>query len=1012
MRKYRKIVTILATVAFAVATYAGLIHHETAAGSKFPAHTDHGSASSPNGREKALNHSTKRSCDVPSKIPPLNTNTPAVISDCSDPSMIVYLWENSLYITKADGTGTPMRIRGFSDSSFDAWADAHILGRIIAFESGRIEENGTHITRIFRIRPDGMDLRNLTADVDRQHHMAPKFSPDLFRFAWVTSSIYSSDLDGSSHFIVASEHNDIATRPRYNSDGSRLVFYTGSTSAYNIYVVDADGSNLTRLTNSNTPSDPRNSLPIFDQTGNIIFFLSDRNGPDQIFIMASSEAPVPPFQLTHEGRVESLELSPDGTKILYTRRVAGLDSNRQLVLMDTDGSNKLAITSGGWDDFRPKFNGDGSRIAFISNRGQNGPSSKAVYTMRTDGTDIVGPISPVASNAQNVDLYFVAESDGDGIPDACDNCPSHPNLLQTDTDGDGLGDACDPDDDNDGILDEDDNCPLVHNPDQNDIDGDGIGDACDPDNDNDGVDDEFDNCPLVYNPYRVAFSSTRISGRTEIYSMNLDGVDLLRYVSASVSLGPRYDRPGNRIVFTSNRLNSRYEVYSMVASSGATTRLTNRIGSTFTPAFSPDGTKITFTASWDGGTRNVYVMNANGTDPVKITENDSSFSGIAHHPVFNHDGTRIMFDSQRGVINNAIWDIFTIAPDGTDEIRLTTATGRDHQAVYSRDGSKIVSISERDGPGFGGEVYIMNADGTDQQRLTNTAFAETYPTFTPDGRRILFTVDDGSDMEIYMMKLDGSGLTQITDTTGLNHHPSVAPQRDSDGDGIGDACDGSFEIVTIAGTPSTVSGPAGNATVAFAGVNTGGVTSFVPIEPEPGQMPVGYSLCPTCPAYDITTTADYAAPVTVCLAVPASVSDEQFQRMRLLHGEDGQYVDRTSYRTNEPGQQRYVCGLVTSLSPFALAEQFAPTSANVSISGRVVTSGGRGIRNVSVTIVNANGEVTRALTNSFGFYRFDSVAAGQTYTISVSDKRWTFSKPDRVITVDEERSGIDFIAEP
>jgi hypothetical protein len=57
------------------------------------------------------------------------------------------------------------------------------------------------------------------------------------------------------------------------------------------------------------------------------------------------------------------------------------------------------------------------------------------------------------------------DTDGDGVPDADDNCPATPNPDQTDTDGDGVGDACD-------------NCMLVANPDQTDTNGDGIGDAC------------------------------------------------------------------------------------------------------------------------------------------------------------------------------------------------------------------------------------------------------------------------------------------------------------------------------------------------------------------------------------------------------------------------------------------------------------------------------------------------------------------------------------------------------
>jgi hypothetical protein len=92
------------------------------------------------------------------------------------------------------------------------------------------------------------------------------------------------------------------------------------------------------------------------------------------------------------------------------------------------------------------------------------------------------------------------DADGDGIPDADDNCPHVSNPGQLDTDGDGLGNACDPDDDNDGAADGSDNCALVANPDQTDTDRDGLGNACDPDDDNDGVADASDNCPLVSNP--------------------------------------------------------------------------------------------------------------------------------------------------------------------------------------------------------------------------------------------------------------------------------------------------------------------------------------------------------------------------------------------------------------------------------------------------------------------------------------------------------------------------------
>jgi hypothetical protein len=80
-----------------------------------------------------------------------------------------------------------------------------------------------------------------------------------------------------------------------------------------------------------------------------------------------------------------------------------------------------------------------------------------------------------------------ADSDGDGIEDANDNCPTVANSTQIDFDSDGLGDQCDLDDDNDNVFDDVDNCPFLWNSNQLDNDGDGLGDRCDPDDDNDGI---------------------------------------------------------------------------------------------------------------------------------------------------------------------------------------------------------------------------------------------------------------------------------------------------------------------------------------------------------------------------------------------------------------------------------------------------------------------------------------------------------------------------------------------
>ncbi len=105
---------------------------------------------------------------------------------------------------------------------------------------------------------------------------------------------------------------------------------------------------------------------------------------------------------------------------------------------------------------------------------------------------------------------FTIDTDGDGVTDDIDNCPSTSNENQIDTDSDGVGDVCDTDDDNDTILDNQDNCPLTANTDQLDTDSDGIGDVCDPDDDGDGIEDSQDNCPLVANTDQADWDSDGI----------------------------------------------------------------------------------------------------------------------------------------------------------------------------------------------------------------------------------------------------------------------------------------------------------------------------------------------------------------------------------------------------------------------------------------------------------------------------------------------------------------------
>lgn len=88
----------------------------------------------------------------------------------------------------------------------------------------------------------------------------------------------------------------------------------------------------------------------------------------------------------------------------------------------------------------------------------------------------------------------------------------------------------------------------------------------------------------------------------------------------------------------------------------------------------------------------------------------------------------------------------------------------------------------------------------------------------------------------------------------------------------------------------------------------------------------------------------------------------------------------------------------------------APSAANVSVSGRVTTSNGLGVRNAVVTITDSTGVSRSARTGSFGYYRFEGVRSGETYVISVESKRYTFTP--RTVNVSDDVNDLDLIAEP
>ncbi|MEO6588304.1 MAG: hypothetical protein ABIP06_03155, partial [Pyrinomonadaceae bacterium] len=89
----------------------------------------------------------------------------------------------------------------------------------------------------------------------------------------------------------------------------------------------------------------------------------------------------------------------------------------------------------------------------------------------------------------------------------------------------------------------------------------------------------------------------------------------------------------------------------------------------------------------------------------------------------------------------------------------------------------------------------------------------------------------------------------------------------------------------------------------------------------------------------------------------------------------------------------------------------APLAANASITGRLLTSEGRGISRAIIRLQDTDGNVRTVRTSSFGYYQFSDVEVGSTYVLTPSVKEFTFVPSSRVVTVNEDIADIDFIGQ-
>jgi YVTN family beta-propeller protein len=424
---------------------------------------------------------------------------------------------------------------------------------------------------------------------------------------------------------------------------------------------------------------------------------------------------------------------------------------------------------------------------------------------------------------------------------------------------------------------------------------------------------------------------------------------------------------------------------------------------------SPDGTQLCFAsggAVYFINTSNGSVSNLNFSQPQ---QNPTSFSQVA----YSSDGSRVYALGNNSlnvsVIDTVSETIIATFPtalspvlvgptvDGSGIIVVSSSGSvQDYDAVTFNpigppvsSGSCSTPVSGAFAPD-GSRYYLGCGNEIDLISLTNgnaglMGVLPSYgqnPAVTPDGRKVYaYSSNSNSIVDLTVTSNALMPNVSIANTSNIQGEMVIADPRSH---------------LTATGNNVTVNlnVPGGTISVNFVSVSSSGTTVATRIPPSAaGTVPSGYAVGPF--AFDITSTASYSAPLTICFTLPTITDPTTFANTRVLHNEGGTLVDRTILSgPNAPNfATRMICAQTYSLSPFAIALLAASTNLQISAPSTTtygsnpsvtvdVTSSSTVNGNVSLS-VNGGAPTAQPLSGGFATFTLPPLMPG-TYTLSAN----------------------------
>jgi len=180
------------------------------------------------------------------------------------------------------------------------------------------------------------------------------------------------------------------------------------------------------------------------------------------------------------------------------------------------------------------------------------------------------------------------------------------------------------------------------------------------------------------------------------------------------------------------------------------------------PSFSPDGRLIVFSSSHESPSEELWVINADGSNLRKLTDN----TAIDRAPAWSPTANEIAFISDSATPLQTQIFLLVLPESGDGDITQTqlTVSGNNYAPSWSHDGGQIAYVSDRFGEP---DIYLMDREGLGSFLVTTDdgGVENRSPSISPDGRWVAYVSNrDGETFQTYVISVDGTVLTRVSNS--------------------------------------------------------------------------------------------------------------------------------------------------------------------------------------------------------------------------------------------------------